>query len=82
MGTIKQKLSSRKLWTAIVGVIMGIAMVFGLDENVISTVAGAIVSLVSAVTYIYTEGKIDATALGQAAQDVQNAVDVLDNSES
>lgn len=78
MNKIKQKLSSRKLWTAITGVVMGISMVFGLDENVISTIAGAIVSLVSAVAYIYTEGKIDAAALGRAAQDVQDAIETID----
>ena len=63
MNTVMNKLSSRKLWTSIVGIVMGIALVFGLDEGTISTIAGAVVSLASAVTYIYTEGKIDAAAL-------------------
>jgi uncharacterized membrane protein len=58
----KEKLSSRKLWAAIVGVIMGVAMVFGLDESTITDVAGAVVSIVSLMTYIITEGKIDAAA--------------------
>lgn len=57
---IKQKLSSRKLWAAVAGVVTGLAMVFGLDETVINTVAGAVVSVVSVMTYIITEGKIDA----------------------
>ena len=79
MATLKQKLSSRKLWTAMAGVIMGISMVFGLDEGTISTIAGAIVSLASAVTYIYTEGKIDAAAIANVVQDAQDAVDALEN---
>jgi uncharacterized membrane protein len=58
----KEKLSSRKLWAAIVGVVMGVAMVFGLDESTITDVAGAVVSIVSLMTYIITEGKIDAAA--------------------
>lgn len=55
----KQKLSSRKLWATIVGVITGLAMVFGLDEETITSVAGAVVSIVSIVTYVSTEGKVD-----------------------
>ena len=41
----KRKLSSRKLWAAIAGVVTGLAMVFRLDEDTISTVAGAVVSV-------------------------------------
>lgn len=80
METLKRKLSSRKLWAAIAGVITGLAMVFGLDENVISTVSGAVVSVVSLVTYIIAEGKVDATAVKNATQNVQNAVDVVKES--
>ena len=56
----KRKLSSRKLWAAIAGVITGLAMVFKLDESTISSVAGAVVSVASVVSYIVTEGKVDA----------------------
>lgn len=81
METLKRKLSSRKLWAAIAGVITGLAMVFGLDENVISTVSGAVVSVVSLVTYIIAEGKVDAAAVKNTTQNVQNAVDVVKESE-
>ena len=33
----KHKLSSRKLWAAVAGIVTGLAMVFGLDENTISS---------------------------------------------
>ena len=33
MEILKQKLSSRKLWAAIAGLVMGLSMVFGLDET-------------------------------------------------
>lgn len=56
----KRKLSSRKLWAAIAGIVAGLAMVFGLDENTISTVAGAVVSVASVVAYIMGEAKADA----------------------
>ena len=38
----------------------GLTMVFGLDESPISSVAGAVVSVASVVSYIITEGKVDA----------------------
>lgn len=69
----KRKLSSRKLWAAAVGIVTGLAMVFGLDESTISSVAGAVVSVASVVAYIITEGKVDAAGVKQAVEDVQNA---------
>ena len=58
----KSKLMSRKLWAAAAGVVTGLAMAFGLDETVISTVAGGVVTLASVVSYIVTEGAVDAAA--------------------
>ena len=63
MKTWKEKLTSRKLWAAVAGIVTGLAMVFGLDENTITTVAGAVVSAASVITYIITEGKVDAAAV-------------------
>ncbi len=56
----KRKLSSRKLWAAVAGIVAGLAMVFGLDGDTISNVAGAVVSVASLVTYIIAEGRVDA----------------------
>lgn len=56
---MKSKLTSRKFWAAILGVIVGVATIFGLDESVWQTVAGSIVTLVSALGYILAEGSID-----------------------
>ena len=58
----KRKLSSRKLWAAVAGIVTGLAMVFGLDEGTMSSVAGAVVSVSSVVAYIITEGKVDEAA--------------------
>ena len=77
MKTMYNKLKSRKLWAAIAGIIAGLAMVFGLDEGVITSVSGAIVSVASVITYIITEGKIDAAAVGQAAENVQGAINAI-----
>lgn len=78
METLKRKLSSRKLWAAIAGVVMGIAMVFGLDENVINTMSGAVVAVGSIVAYIAAEGKVDAAHVKNAVEKVQDAVEALD----
>lgn len=56
----KTKLCSRKFLAAAVGIISGLAMVFGLDADTVSTVAGAVVSGASVVAYILAEGKVDA----------------------
>lgn len=64
---IKRKLSSRKLWACVAGVVAGLAVIFGLDESMISTISGAVVSLSSLITYIMTEGKVDAAALYASA---------------
>lgn len=73
----KKKLGSRKLWAAVAGVVTGLAMVFGLDENIISTVAGAVTALASVVTYILTEGKIDAAAVSNAIEAAQDAKEAI-----
>jgi len=72
----KQKLSSRKLWAAVAGLVAGLAMVFGLDENTITGVAGAVVSVASVVTYIITEGRVDAAAVRNAVEEV---IEVLED---
>ena len=69
----KRKLSSRKLWAAVAGIVTGLAMVFGLDEGTMSSVAGAVVSVSSVVAYIITEGKVDAAAAKKAVEEVKAA---------
>ena len=81
MRSIGQKLKSRKLWAAIAGIVTGLAMVFGLDEGVISTVAGSVTAVASVIAYIITEGKIDAEGVKNAADAVQNAGDAIKGSE-
>lgn len=72
----KRKLSSRKLWAA-AGVVVGLAMVFGLDENTISNVAGAVVSAASVVIYIITEGRVDAESVKKAVEDAEKATEAI-----
>lgn len=81
MNSILRKLSSRKLWLAIAGVATGIAMVLGADSTDIQTVAGAITSLVSVITYIVTEGKIDAESVKNTIEITGDAIDILEEEE-
>ena len=74
---ILNKFKSRKLWAAVGGVLIGVLMIFGVDPSVIETVSGAVVAVISVVAYIITEGKIDAAAVGDAAQKVQDAMDAV-----
>lgn len=55
-----QKLTSRKLWVAIIGIVAGLAAVFGIDENEYTAIAGAVIAAANAVAYILGEAKIDA----------------------
>lgn len=73
MQTIIKKLSSRKLWMAVAGMATGIAVAFGVDAGDIGTVAGAVTAVVSVVTYIMAEGKIDAVAVKTAVESMQDA---------
>lgn len=73
----KRKLSSRKLWAAVAGIITGLCMIFGLDEGVAGSVAGAICSIASVIVYIVTEGKLDAAALQKAMADAAAAGEAL-----
>ena len=82
METLKRKLTSRKLWAAIAGVVAGLAMAFGLDENIISTVCGAVTAATSLITYIVTEGKVDAEAVKNTVESVKDAVEVIQTEDS
>lgn len=78
MNEILRKLSSRKLWVAIAGIATGIAMALGVDSSEIGTVAGAVTALLSVVTYIYVEGKVDAEGVKNAVVATQDAVDIIE----
>lgn len=81
MQTFIRKITSRKFLSCIAGVVLGISMIFGVDENVVSTVAGAITSVVSVAMYIYTEGKIDAAAISGAVNKVTDAISAVEKTE-
>lgn len=82
MNEILGKLSSRKLWTALAGIAAGLALAFGLDQEAVASTAGAVVSVVSVVTYIVTEGRIDAEGVKKSIEDTQAAVEDIEEVEA
>ena len=79
--SFKDKLTSRKLWTAIAGVVTGIAMYFGADMGAASDIAGAAVIIASVVSYIIAEGKIDAANVAQTAHAIAVIAEALADEE-
>lgn len=60
MQNLKNKLTSRKLWVAIVGIVVGIAAAFGIEGNDYANIAGIVTAAASVVSYVFGEAKIDA----------------------
>lgn len=77
MKKLIQKLSSRKLWMALAGVVTGVAMAFGTDSTDVEAVTGAVTALISLVTYIIAEGKVDAESVKNTIIEVQEAYDTI-----
>lgn len=75
--TIKQKLKSTKLWCALAGIILGVVLSIGgaSTESDIQTIVGCVTSLISAVTYIITEGKIDAASASAIGVSIQKLIE-------
>lgn len=58
--TIWEKLKSTKLWCALAGLVLGAALALGADGESLGQVLGAVTAVISSVTYIITEGRVDA----------------------
>ena len=61
----KRKLSSRKFWAAVAGVVVSIMIIFGTDAGTQEKITGAITSTGILVTYILAEGSTDKAALNK-----------------
>ncbi len=59
---IKEKLISRKFWMTVIAAVAGVLQLFGADDTV-TTLIGAVLTLVPSVIYVITEGKLDAAKL-------------------
>ena len=56
----KSKLTSRKFWVAVVGLVSGLLMAFKVDGQTVETVSGCIMAAASVIAYIIGEGLADA----------------------
>ena len=56
----KRKLTSRKFWVAIVGLVSGLMMAFKVDGETIETISGVIMAAASVIAYTIGEGLADA----------------------
>lgn len=59
----KQKLSSRKFWSAVIGFITAILFAFNVAEAQIEKIVGIITATSTLIIYILAEGYIDANRI-------------------
>lgn len=57
---IIRKLTSRKLWVALAGLVSGLILAFGGDESIAETVSGVLLQAASVIGYLLAEGLVDA----------------------
>ena len=60
----KRKLTSRKLWLAVAGFVVGLIVAFNGSAEVAETVSGCIMSGASVIAYIIGEGLADSAKGG------------------
>lgn len=58
--TWKEKLSSRKFWACLCGVILSVMVIFGYSDEEKTKIAGLITATGALIAYILAEGNVDA----------------------
>ena len=61
MRSWKDKLTSRKFWCAVVGVVISVMVAFGADDNTQEKTVGVITASATLIAYIVGEGLTDAS---------------------
>jgi len=56
----KRKLTSRKFWVAVIGLITSTLLMFGMAESEVSQIAGILMQAATIIGYIIGEGLADA----------------------
>lgn len=56
---MRNKLLSRKFWTAITGIVTSIILMLSSDENLVQMVSAIILMIADTTIYIYSESTID-----------------------
>ena len=65
----KRKLSSRKFWAAIIGFVTPLLLSFGVSNELVTQIAGIIISGATAIAYILGEGLVDTNHVGGEKSD-------------
>ena len=73
-----EKIKSRKLWLAILNAAAGIAIALGADNNIVQIALGVGLALLSAVSYIVIEGKVDAAAVDLSSDAIKKILDLVE----
>ena len=63
------KLTSRKFWMAVVGLVSGILVAMKMDEQTVTQITGIIMAAASVVAYIIGEGLADAAGAKATADE-------------
>jgi phage shock protein PspC (stress-responsive transcriptional regulator) len=71
------KLISKKLLIAIIGVIAGLAIVFGLKPSEVSTIAGALTIIITAVAHMVSQTSIDKISASNALTAAQSIAQIV-----
>ena len=71
----------KKILTMILGIVSGLAMIFGLEQTDVNVISGAIVAVGSVISYLMVEGKIDVERLRNAALAVNDVFDYIGEAE-
>ena len=67
----KKKLTSRKLWVALAGLISGLVLAFNGSAETAETVSGCVLSAGSVIAYLIAEGLTDAAGVKKAEEETE-----------
>ena len=71
----KQKLSSRKFLTAIIGFITALMIAFNVDNLTIEKVVALVTAGLTLIAYIFSEGMVDAARINSETKEAKNELE-------
>ena len=69
----KQKLSSRKFWSMVIGVITALLVLFNVPDLTIEKIIALISAEGVLIAYIFAEGNVDSNRIQQGEQQDENS---------